>query len=478
MKKEDNLTNGLSSFSFYVTMVITSVVSGDGNNTKEDKYMSSYKYKHLTLDDRITIQKALKEGQTFVEIGALLGKDPSTVSKEVKAHLDYRNTGTRSRGYNPCKHRKKCAKQYICGENNCGFINRLWNGKTYCAECALCMVNCPDFEEEKCSKLKKAPYVCNSCKQVRSCTLSKQFYDAKEAHKTYEKTRSDSRQGIDITPEELNRLDAVIFPLIKQGQSIHQICTNNAAEIMVDERTIYNYIDAGILSVGNIDLPRKVRYKKRKSKKGVRIDKKCHTGRTYEDFEAFMKEHPDCNVVEMDSVEGTRDSTKVLLTLFFRNCSLMLAYLREANTAKSVTEAINNLYEILGREQFCKMFQVILADRGSEFTDPSAIEFDAWGNRRTYVFYCDPQRPDQKGSIEVTHEFIRRIVPKKASFAFLTQDKVNRMMSHINSYSRKKLNNRSAYQLFSFFYGEDTASKLNLEAIPANEIILKPELLK
>lgn len=66
--------------------------------------MSSYKYKHLTLDDRITIQKALKEGQTFVEIGALLGKDPSTVSKEVKAHLDYRNTGTRSRGYNPCKH--------------------------------------------------------------------------------------------------------------------------------------------------------------------------------------------------------------------------------------------------------------------------------------------------------------------------------------------------------------------------------------
>ena len=70
--------------------------------------MSSYKYKHLTLDDRITIQKALKEGQTFVEIGALIGKDPSTVSKEVKAHLDYRNTGTRSRGYNPCRHRKRC----------------------------------------------------------------------------------------------------------------------------------------------------------------------------------------------------------------------------------------------------------------------------------------------------------------------------------------------------------------------------------
>ena len=139
-----------------------------------------------------------------------------------------------------------------------------------------------------------------------------------------------------------------------------------------------------------------MRYKKRKSKKVVRVDKKCHIGRTYEDFEAFMKGHPDFNVVEMDSVEGTRDSTKVLLTVFFRNCSLMLAYLREANTAKSVTEAVNHLYEILGREQFCEMFQVILADRGSEFTDPLAIEFDEDGRRRTYVFYCDPQRPDQK----------------------------------------------------------------------------------
>ena len=327
---------------------------------KEETIMSSYKYKHLTLDDRITIQKALKEGLTFVEIGALLGKDPSTISKEVKAHLDYRNSGTRSRGYNPCKNRKTCTKQYICGKENCGFIGHLWNQKTYCSECTLCMINCSDFVEEKCPTIQRAPYVCNSCRKIRSCTLSKQFYDAKEAHKAYEQTKSNSRQGIDITPEELSRIDGIISPLIKQGQSVHQICINNAAEIMVDERTIYNYIDAGILSVGNVDLPRKVRYKKRKSKKVVRVDKKCHIGRTYDDFEAF----------------------------------------------------------------------------------------------------------------------IRRIIPKKTSFALLTQEKVNLMMNHINSYTRKKLNDRSAHQLFSFFYGEDTASKFNLEAIPANEIILKPELLK
>ena len=442
--------------------------------------MSSYKFKHMTLDDRVTIQKSLKEGKTFVEIGSLLGKDPSTISKEIRNHFEWRNTGTRSRGYNPCKHRRTCTRTNICIGEDAGVLcsHGAWNRYSYCSECANCLVHCPDFLEEKCAKLEKAPYVCNPCKQVRSCTLSKRFYDAKEANKAYERTRSDSRKGIDLTAEELTRLDSVITPLIKQGQSIHQICANNADVIMVDERTIYNYIDSGVLSVGNIDLPRKVRYKKRKKKKSVRVDKKCHIGRTYEDFEIFMAKHPDYNIVEMDSVEGTRDTTKVLLTLFFRNSTCMLAYLREANTARSVTDIINKLYETLGREQFCQMFQVILTDRGSEFTDPSAIEFDQEGNRRTYVFYCDPQRSDQKGSIEVTHEFIRRILPKKTSFKDLSQEKVQLMMNHINSYTRKKLNNRSAHQLFSFFYGEDIADKLEMKAIPANEIILKPELLK
>ena len=95
-----------------------------------------------------------------------------------------------------------------------------------------------------------------------------------------------------------------------------------------------------------------------------------------------------------------------------------------------------------------------------------------------FTYHPHSQRSSQKGSIEVTHEFIRRILPKGTSFKKLTQDKVDLMMSHINSYTRKKLNDRSAHQLFSFFYGEDTLTSLNVRCIPANEIILKPELLK
>ena len=241
--------------------------------------------------------------------------------------------------------------------------------------CGRCNDSCPDFIEEKCKALSKPPYVCNGCKSIRSCTLRKQTYDAKEAQKAYEENRSDSRIGVDLTPEELQRLDDIISPLIRQGQSIHQICVNNADDIMCDERSIYNYVDAGILSVANIDLPRKVRYRKRKKKKVVHIDKLCYVGRTYEDFQKFMEVHPDLNVVEMDSVEGTRDTLKVLLTLFFRDSSLMLAFLREANTARSVTDIFNTLDEKLGREFFMKMFPVILTDYAEEKTMPKFFGF-------------------------------------------------------------------------------------------------------
>ncbi len=156
----------------------------------------------------------------------------------------------------------------------------------------------------------------------------------------------------------------------------------------------------------------------------------------------------------------------------------MLAFIRDNNTAKSVTDVFNRLYKLLGHDTFTNLFQVILTDRGNEFTDPLAIEFNENNERRTRVFYCDPQRSDQKGGCEVTHEMIRRVLPKKTSFDNLTQDDIALMMSHINSYNRKKLNNQSAHQLFSFINGEYILAALGIESIPANEINLTPLLLK
>lgn len=231
---------------------------------------------HLTLSDRIAIEVSLRERKSFSAIAEELGKDPTTISKEIRTHIKLKPAG----GYNPCVIRKDC-KHYgdLC--HPCKFTY----GKS-CHSCyqTKCFEACPDFQQLQCSKLSKPPYVCNGCQQRISCKLERHLYEAKSAQKEYEATRSEFRQGFAVTPAELDRIDRIISPLIKQGQSIHQICVNNADEIMLDERTIYNYVDAGLLSVGNIDLPRKVRYKVRRKKPSVRVDKQCHLGRTYEDF--------------------------------------------------------------------------------------------------------------------------------------------------------------------------------------------------
>lgn len=426
------------------------------------------KGKHLTLNDRINIQIELNEGHSFREIAAGLGKDPSTISKEIRAHIQKMRTSA----FNPCQRVNECSHIADLCEPCQIHRNRV------CRRCfkVECFEHCPDFVLQSCSKLLSPPYVCNGCNDRRNCHLERHLYDAKAAQAAYEKTLSESRQGYAISYDELKRIDSIISPLAQNGQSIHHICQNNADLIMCDEKTIYNYIDAGLLSVANIDLPRKVRCRARRKKSPVKVDKRCHIGRSYDDFLTFMNACPDISVTQMDTVEG-RKGGKVLLTIHFTNCEFMLAFLRDANTAHSVTERFNAIDDLIGREAFRMLFSVILTDRGSEFTDPLSIEFDKNGERRTRVFYCDPQRSDQKGSCEVCHEMIRRVLPKGTSFDDLTQEDIDLMMSHINSYTRKKLGNQSAYQLFSSFYGEDLLQKLNIQQIQSNDINLTPKLL-
>lgn len=428
------------------------------------------KHKHLTLQEREEIEHGLDNQESFKQIGRNIGKDPSTIAKEVKSHFTVVESGGYGRPYNPCLLRRTCSHcNDLCESDRCR--------RSKCSFCAGCYRRCPDFAEEICSRLSKPPYVCNGCKVRYRCTLRKRLYRAKSAQEEYKTVISESRQGIVLTAEEVERIDDIVSPLVAQGHSPHHICVNNSDVIMLSEKTLYNYLSLGLFTAKSIDLPRKVRYRPRKNYKPLKLDKHCYEGRTYADFQQFMTDNPDTPIVEMDSVEGKKGG-KVLLTMFFRDSNFMLAFLREANTARSVSEVINDLYEKLGRDTFCELFPVILTDRGTEFSNPTAIEQDADGNRRSLVFYCDPSSPHEKGGIEVTHEFIRRIIPKGTSLDQFQQEDIDLMMDHINSYKRKKLNNRSAHQLFSFLHGNDVLAKLNAHSIEPNGIDLTPRLLK
>lgn len=429
------------------------------------------KNKHLSLSERITIEKCLNEAMVFNAIARKLNRDSTTISKEVRNHMIFKKTGAYGRPFNDCMNRQGCTNSGLCKKPNCSF--------KYCFSCSNCYLYCDDYFKQYCNKLNKPPYVCNGCESRSNCTLEKRIYSAVYAQKEYESILRESRTGVCITEDEAIKLDEFISPLIKQGQSIHHICTSQLPSIMFSEKTIYNYIDNGVLSVCNLDLPRKVKFKPRKKNKhdSFKIDKGCRIGRTYKDFLDFMEGSPDCPIVQMDSVEGKKGG-KVLLTIHFVNSEFMLAFLRDRNTAASVFYIFEQIYKKLTPNVFMQLFKVILTDNGSEFSDPVSIEMDDKNYQRTRIFYCDPSAPYQKGAIENNNSFIRRILPKGISFDWLTQEKVDLMMNHINSYRRASLGNRSPYEIFSYFYGKDILDVLGAALIPPNDIILRPELLK
>ena len=141
-------------------------------------------------------------------------------------------------------------------------------------------------------------------------------------------------------------------------------------------------------------------------------------------------------------------------------------------------DIFNRLYWELRPDIFMELFPLLLCDNGSEFSNPSAIEFDAEGNRRSHIFYCDAAAPGQKGACENNHEFIRRVIPKGTDIGQYSDGQILRMMSHINSYKRKELGDKSPYEMFKFLYGEKILKYFGLELIPGDEILLTPVLMK
>lgn len=427
------------------------------------------KNKHLTDADRLQIENWLYEGLSLKKIAERLGKATSTISREIRAHALQSDKYAPHRIRNRCLLRMNCQRRYLCLEKvNC---------TKRCAICNFCNHLCSDFQEEICYRLSEPPYTCNGCLEESVCVLKKRYYLHGKAHEAYREKLVDSRTGANITEDELLTLDEFVSPLIRRGQSVHHIVAHNKDQFTVSEKSLYRYVDGGLLQARNIDMPRVCRIKPRKSKPVQhKVDATCRINRTYADFLAFTKDN-DVPVVEIDSVIG-RVGGKVLLTLMFKSCDLMLAFLRDKNTSQSVMDVFNDLYERLGAELFQKLFPVLLADNGSEFSNPKALEFDAQGIQRTHVFFCDPCASFQKPNVELNHQFIRRILPKGSSFDLLVQEDIRRMMSHINSYSREKLLDKSPHDLFEILYGDGILDSLGLQKIPANEILLRPSLLR
>lgn len=380
--------------------------------------------KHLTLTERTYIEQELVQGSSFSSIASTLHKDPSTISKEVKRARVLEDAGYTGKCHN-CMNYGDCFRKSICGD--------------WCRwRCRSCYKKnpthiCKDYMPWDCNQLNKPPYVCNACTNYKWCPLPKGLYVANKAQASYEKKWTDSRKGINMTPEELSELNDLISPLVLKGQPPSHIFAVHKDEIPVCRRTLYNYFDQCVFKARNIDLPRRVHYKKRKNSSKPRkkdYQQTYRNKRTYLDFERFIEAHPDVDVVEMDTVKGSRQKGKCLLTLLFRSCNFMII--------------------------------ILLPDC----------------TQRTYVFYCDPYVSNQKARLEKNPEYIRYIIPKGRSMYKYTQEDINLMASHINSTARDSLNGATPFDLADLLLDKKIPLLTGQHKVSPDNVVLKPVLLE
>ena len=391
------------------------------------------KYKHLSFEDRCVIEEYLNHHFNFTQISYRLHKDRTCISKDVLKHRFLRGSA---------------------------------------------------FPDRPCCFEYKPPYVCNSCDKSHHCKKQKYFYSASIAFNEYKQTLISQREHLNITKDQIASINEVISPLmIYQNHSINQIYIEHPELLPFSKTTFYKYIDLGILNVRNIDLQRKVKWKVKKEYDyhKDKIDTSIKVGRFYTNFQEYLEYYPNASIVEMDTVIGTSGGQggKCMLTLLFRRFNFMLIYLMPYKKSVYVTEVFNHLKNLLGISEFKRLFEVILTDNGTEFSDPQSIEFDInTGEKICSVFYCDPNCSWQKGSIEKNHEYIRYILPKGTSFASLTQEDCFLISSHINSTPRLSLNNHSPYDSILLFLGEHNINLLQIKKIDYDDIDLSYRLLR
>ena len=428
----------------------------------------------MDLTDRITIETGLCRGESFKRIAKRVGRHPSTIANEVLLNR------THIRAKYHCG--KDCSKVRGCrAKGLCGAGDGCWR---FCKTCRGldCTQMCDRYVSIACHRPDKPPYVCNTCKDRKLCIKDKYIYTAQYADAAVSRRRSESRQGIRLTPEQKEFVDEIITRLVRKGQPLTHIYAEHESEMPISLRSLYNYIDAGELTIRNIDLRRKTGYKPRKKKykeKTGFADQNYRQGHTYKDYQDYMRFYGG-NTVEMDTVKGRREHGKRILTMIFQENSIMLMFLMPDGTAESVKQVFDFLERGLGLECFARLFEVFLTDNGGEFKRVDDLELNGDLLYRTKVFYCDPMASWQKPHVEKNHEYIRYVLPRGISFDSYTQADITLLMNHINSTRRQSLGNKAPYELIND-EDEDMLALwklLKMDLIPPDEVHLTSTLFK
>ena len=407
---------------------------------------------HLGLEGRTIIESRLNEGKKVTEISNELTRDRSNIGREILKHRKpvFPSSFNNS---NPCASIKTCNKSFF--------------------ECYKC---CKDFVElNPCEKLMQSPYVCNGCTIKNGCRHIKYYYSGTEANNEYLATLVNSRKGNHYTELEISILNNDFTNLVRINKSVyHSLIVINKRGFDFKLANIYRLIGNNELELKSSDLPRN----NRKTKKSEKIDKSYKrdiTNHSFEDYEKYKTDNPDAIEMQMDTVEGIKDGRDpVLLTFEIVKIKFFMAFLIEKQTQEKVILKLREQKNILMEELFNSLFEILLTDNGKEFSNPELFRDIS---EEINVFYCHPYSSFEKGSIENTHELVRRVIPKGISLNIYTQDDINTLCNHINSLFRKELGGKCPFELIEDYIPSGILYKMKYSRVDESNVMLIPELL-
>jgi len=204
-------------------------------------------------------------------------------------------------------------------------------------------------------------------------------------------------------------------------------------------KTLYRYIDLGLLPVKNIDLPLKV--SRNTKTKRVRQHKKV-LGTSIEQRPAHIDEREEFGHWEIDTVLGSRAKGAALLTLTERLTRKEHILKIEQKTTACVNQALKGLKQTYG-SAFSKIFKTITADNGAEFSElKNALESEQ------EVYYTHPYTSCERGTNERHNGLIRRFIPKGKSIDDIDPSVIAYVENWCNTLPRKILGYRSPSEVY------------------------------
>ena len=228
----------------------------------------------------------------------------------------------------------------------------------------------------------------------------------------------------DLFYEQNHSLDAICGAASKHNKFLksEMVCT----------KTLYNYVDSGLLQINNIDLPLKL---KRSSKgKRIRAHKK-RFGTSIKERPTIIDDRSEFGHWEIDTVIGKKDKEdSVLLTITERMTRKELIYKIPGKRVESVQAVISNLINQAG-DYFSKIFKSFTCDNGSEFAEMSSIEQIT----DTKVYFAHPYSSWERGTNERHNGLIRRFIPKGKSINSFSIESIAKVQNWCNTLPRKVL---------------------------------------